>query len=98
MIVEGERDCIKMIQEGIPCVSIHGSILKDKQLELLTRCFNRSTKIHIGLDMDEAGRNGANKMLETLKPYYDRVDILDFPDGKDPKKFSGDEIRKIIKN
>lgn len=98
MIVEGERDCIKVNQEGIDCVSIHGTHLSEEQFRLLTASFNRSTKILIGLDMDEAGRRGCIELEKKLKNYFSDVKILNFPDGKDPKKFNGSELRVIINN
>ena len=97
MLVEGERDAIKMLQEGIDCVSIHGTSLKDEQFEMLINMPNL-TQVYIGLDMDEAGRTGAKLIRKKLKPYYDEVKILSFPDGKDPKKFNHQEMINIINN
>lgn len=94
MIVEGERDCMKMLQEGINCVSIHGTNIKSEQLTMIQSM--NPHHIYIGLDMDEAGREGSRKAVKQLADIAEDVRILEFPEGKDPKKFNGEQIRQII--
>lgn len=96
LLVEGERDCLKMLQEGIPCLSIHGThVSVNKAIKL--KSFN--VPIILGFDMDEAGRQAQSKAGQFLinSPYdIEEVFSVDFPDGKDPKKFSGSEMHKIL--
>lgn len=94
MIVEGERDAIKMLQEGIPCVSIHGTVLKQEQISMIRKMNPKVT--YLGFDMDKAGREACIKAYEQLSGEIGKIVILNFPDGKDPKKFNGKEIREII--
>ena len=96
MIVEGERDCIKMLQEGIPCVSVHGTIVKNEQIAMLRKMNPDIT--YLGFDMDDAGREACKKAYRQLSGELNRIFTLNFPDGKDPKKFNGQEIRKILDN
>ena len=94
MVVEGERDAIKMLQEGIDCVSIHGTSLKPEQKTMLKRI--NPSELYIGLDMDKAGCAAALKAYDALFSEIEHVYMANFPDNKDPKKFSGDEMRGIL--
>lgn len=100
MVVEGERDCMKMMQEGIPCVSVHGTSVKDEQIALLkkTGVLGGIERLFLGFDMDEAGNKAVEKAFARFSSEMDadRIYSLDFPDGKDPKKFNGDEIRTFM--
>jgi len=98
LLVEGERDCLKMAQEGIPCLSIHGTylgVLKATAIKML------NVPVVLGFDMDEAGRNAVKKIGQMLIDYpYDIMNVyyVDFPNGKDPKKFNREEMEKILYN
>lgn len=94
MIVEGERDCIKMLQEGMNCVAVHGTIIKNEQIAMLRKMNPDVT--YLGFDMDEAGRNACAKAYNQLSGELNKIYTLSFPDGKDPKKFNGQEMRKIL--
>ena len=94
VIVEGERDAMKLLQEGIDCVSIHGTSLKDEQIPMIKSLVPKT--LYLGFDMDKPGRTAAEKAFKLLKDEVDRVKILEFPDGKDPKKFNRDELLKIM--
>ena len=94
MIVEGERDAMKMLQEGIDCVSIHGTSLKQEQKTMLKMMNPR--EIYIGLDMDAAGCVAALKAQEALFSEVEQVHLVNFPGGRDPKKFSGPEMEGLL--
>ena len=87
---------IKMIQEGIPCVSVHGTIVKNEQIAMLRKMNPDIT--YLGFDMDDAGREACEKAYNQLSGELNRIYTLNFPDGKDPKKFNGQEMRKILDN
>ncbi len=94
MVVEGERDAMKMLQEGIDCVSIHGTSLKPEQKTMLKRM--NPSELYMGLDMDKAGCIAALKAYDQLFSEMERVYMVNFPDGKDPKKFSGQEMNEML--
>lgn len=105
LLVEGERDCLKMMQEGIPCLSVHGTYLKEDQLSLLREhsFFSSLKEVYLGFDMDEAGNEACNRSFNTLSKEidFDKIFVLNFPPDengskRDPKKFSGEEIRELM--
>lgn len=96
LLVEGERDCLKMVQEGIPCLSIHGTHLGDAKAISLKRL---NKPIILGFDMDEAGFEARIKAGTSLynSPFEMRdLYYVDFPNGKDPKKFNRIEMLNIL--
>lgn len=94
ILVEGERDAIKLLQEGFQAVSIHGTILKHEQLQIIRRI--NPKRVFLGFDMDKPGRDACEKIYNQLINEVNQVFILEFPDGKDPKKFCRDELKQII--
>lgn len=107
VIVEGERDCLKLKQEGIPCVAIHGTSLKDEQRIMLKRLgfFTQLKEVFLGFDMDEAGDRACEKVRETLcrEMDADRIWVLSFPpdesgNKRDPKRFCRQELLQIMED
>lgn len=96
VIVEGERDAIKLLQEGIDCVSIHGTSIKPEQRMMLKRI--NPDRIYLGFDMDAAGCRATRKAYDILLPEVNHVYVMNFPDMKDPKKFNASEIRSIMED
>ena len=95
VVVEGERDCLKLNQEGVPCISIHGTCLKDGQRVMLKSSgLLDKVDLYLGFDMDSAGDKAVEKCMEVLSGEMDadRIYVLNFPDGKDPKKFARKEL------
>lgn len=106
MLVEGERDCLKMMQEGIPCLSIHGTFIKEEQITLLRDegFFTSLKEIYLGFDMDNAGNDACSRGLKVLSQEidYTKIFCLNFPNGpkgekQDPKKFTGSQILELMK-
>ena len=100
VLVEGERDAMKLIQEGIPCVSVHGTYVKDEQRLLLksSGILPNLKELFLGFDMDEAGNEAVRKAFEifSFEMDADKIFALNFPDNKDPKKFCRKELLEII--
>lgn len=94
VIVEGERDAIKLLQEGIDCVSIHGTFLKDEQMRMIHQINPKN--LYLGFDMDKAGNDAVSTVYDKLFGKVENIYVLNFPDGKDPKKFNGGEIRTLM--
>lgn len=94
VIVEGERDAIKLLQEGIDCVSIHGTFLKDEQIRMIHQMNPKN--LYLGFDMDKAGNEAVSTVYDKLFGKVENIYVLNFPDGKDPKKFNGKEIKELI--
>ena len=92
-LVEGERDAIKMQQEGFPCVGTHGSCISDEQLRILSEL--RVNKLYFIYDSDNAGREGAKKsIINAQSKGFRAFDIC--PNGKDPKKYNRNEMLELI--
>lgn len=102
VLVEGERDALKLMQEGISCLSIHGTHVKDEQRLLLksSGILTNLKELFLGFDMDEAGCEAVRKAYKifSLEIDSDKIFSLNFPDGKDPKKFCREELLNIIQN
>ena len=94
VVVEGERDAIKLLQEGIDCVSIHGTSLKPEQRTMLKMMNPR--ELFLGFDMDVAGCVATGKAVKALFGEIENIDVLVFPDGKDPKKFGRDDLLRFM--
>lgn len=94
VIVEGERDAIKLLQEGIDCVSIHGTFLKDEQMRMIHQINPKN--LYLGFDMDKAGNDAVSTVYDKLFGKVENIYVLNFPEGKDPKKFNGKEIRTLM--
>lgn len=94
-LVEGERDSIKMQQEGFPCVGTHGSDISIEQLNILQDVGIK--KLYFIYDCDEAGRTGAIKSVDlALERGFRAYDIC--PQGKDPKKYNRKEMLELIES
>lgn len=94
VVVEGERDAIKLLQEGIDCVSIHGTSLKQEQRIMLKKM--NPKELFLGFDMDVAGCVATNKAVKALFDEMESISIMNFPEGKDPKKFNRSQLLAVI--
>ncbi|MBR4316679.1 MAG: toprim domain-containing protein, partial [Alphaproteobacteria bacterium] len=72
------------MQEGIDCVAIHGTFLKDEQRIMLKKI--NPKRLFLGLDMDKAGNDAVIKIFNELKNEFENIYVLNFPENKDPKK------------
>jgi len=94
VVVEGERDAMKLLQEGINCVSIHGTILKEEQRILIKKI--NPEKLFLGFDMDDAGNKATQTAFEKLSGEIEQCYVLNFPENKDPKEFNKNELENIL--
>ena len=101
-VVEGNVDVIRLYQLGIKnVVGMLGSVLKDKQLTLLSRFVEN---IVVVPDGDEAGRKTLAR-IETNNTFREKLNInistLKLPEGSDPDTFllnnSKEEFYKLEK-
>jgi DNA primase len=94
VVVEGERDAIKLLQEGIDCVSVHGTSLKDEQKTMIKKINPR--RLYLGFDMDKAGNEATEKAYNALIGEVEDLYVLNFPENQDPKKFNYNELNELI--
>lgn len=94
VLVEGERDAIKLLQEGISAVSTHGAKLTMEQMEIILSL--NPKEIYLAFDGDEAGRSATKKSLKMLEGKVNYVIPMNIPLGKDPKKFNGEEFLEFM--
>ena len=94
VLVEGERDAIKLLQEGFSALSCHGAKLTSEQMEIILSL--NPKEIYLAFDGDEAGRVATKKAFKMLENKVDYVIPMDIPIGKDPKKFNGEEFSELM--
>ena len=94
VLVEGERDAIKLLQEGISALSNHGAKLTLEQRDIVLSL--NPKEIYLAFDGDDAGRVATQKALKMLEGKVGYVIPMDIPVGKDPKKFNGSEFLQLM--
>ena len=94
-LVQGQRDAMKMQQEGFPCVGTHGSHVTFEQLSILRNVGCKT--ICIMFDGDIAGRQGAKNSIKLA--FEKGFKAYDFnPQAKDPKKYNRDQLLQLIRD
>ena len=106
VIVEGEIDCLSMIEAGIfNCVSVpNGASKGNQKLEYLDNCWNDfegCKKIILAVDNDEAGESLKQELARRLG--RERCFTVTYPDGcKDANdvllKYGKDQLKEIVSN
>ena len=82
VVVEGPRDCLRLLQYGIPAVAILGTGSWNTRKQNLLLSLDPH-EVCLALDSDDAGRNATKTIFKTLKKEV-AVDAFLWPDGKDP--------------
>jgi DNA primase len=95
VIVEGERDAIKLLQEGISTLSNHGAKLTEEQKRIIVSI--NPKEVYLAFDADSAGEKATKKALEMLNGKVNAVIPMQLPTGKDPKKFNGEDFKLLMK-
>ena len=92
-VVEGPRDCMKIVQFGGRAVAIIGSYVGPKKLQLIESL--DPPCIIIATDPDEAGDKARKYLLENISmiPVYEAK----FPEGRDPGNFTKKSYAKMMK-
>lgn len=95
IVVEGFFDSLAVHQAGYPAVvGLMGSTLSRYQADLLTRHFDRVVLL---LDGDEAGRQGAMSIAQTLGVHMS-VSAISLEDGRQPDQLTAGEIQHLLKS
>ena len=92
-LVQGQRDAMKMQQQGFPCVGTHGSHVSVQQLNIMR--FVGVKNVYLLFDGDNAGRQGAEKAVQLILSHGFRVYNID-PKDKDPKKYNRQQMLNLI--
>lgn len=75
---EGQPDCVKLWQEGIPAVTATGGVKKfDEDMAIQLKDKN----VYLCLDSDGAGQKEITRYYELLKKYATSVQIMELPTG-----------------
>jgi 5S rRNA maturation endonuclease (ribonuclease M5) len=95
ILVEGPFDVMRLWSYGVRnAVAVMGSALTPEQLSLAV---SSALRIHVMLDADGAGKSGARRICEQLKPYVS-VYTLELPKDKDPDELTCDEAWVTVSN
>ena len=94
ILVEGERDALKMQQEGFNAVGTHGSRFSEGQKKLLKK--HGVKTVCIAFDGDEPGRKATERVYNDIKDEFETFRI-NLPDGYDPKDYDVFEFLKLLK-
>ncbi len=98
ILCEGYMDVIALHAAGFPsAVATLGTAITPEHARLMKRYTKR---VLISYDMDEAGRNAANKAMRMLEEVGLEVRLLRMRDAKDPdefiRKFGQDAFRSVL--
>lgn len=94
ILTEGAREVMKLWQEGFPnSLAILGASMSDEQFLLLTKLAPK--KLLLMFDGDKAGRNIAQNVYEKTKELFN-VEIINLPEGVDPKQYDSNQFKKLI--
>ena len=93
ILVEGFVDVWNLALHGVyNVVAAMGTDLTPPQIKLL-RIY--AEEVIIAFDPDDAGRSGAERVAKVLQ-WGAQVRVLDLPNGRDPKNFDNQDIRKYF--
>jgi 5S rRNA maturation endonuclease (ribonuclease M5) len=100
ILVEGPRDCLRLLKAGIPAVAILGSQnFSDKKLTLILGMMDECKCLYVLPDNDVAGR-GMAKLIKGVASKYVKVKYLKLPREVDKKgkliKMDPDNMPKSI--
>lgn len=90
VLVEGFFDCMKISQEGFPCVALMGSTMTKPQEDLIAEHFG---SVILMLDGDEAGRNATETIRDKLAGRVFLVRTIELDDGRQPDQLTKREIQ-----
>lgn len=96
VLVEDWLSTLRLHELGINYLCLFGTNLKDEYIKVLAKIHELKT-VYIWLDNDEAGHKGAKEAQRSLEFYTD-LDIKVISTHKDPKMFSNEHIRNIIRS
>ena len=94
-ICEGEPDALVLWQYGIPALSVQSGVSNLSWLDTEYKNLERFSEIYLCLDGDDAGRDGAAKLVERLGRERCKVVTLPHKDANDCLKagVTAEEIR-----
>lgn len=93
IVVEGFFDTITVHQAGYAVVGLMGSTLSRYQADLLAAHFDR---VALMLDGDEAGRQGAMNIAQTLAARVS-VSVISLADGQQPDQLPPGDIQRLVR-
>ncbi len=96
VLVEGERDTLKLQQEGFNALGTHGTHLTKAQKNILLK--KGVKRVILAYDPDAAGQEAAKKIEKFIKDDFYEVTNLKLPNGRDPKTFGREEFLEVIKS
>ena len=96
VLVEGERDVMKLQQECIAAVGTHGNHLTFEQAELLRK--HGVKDLILAYDPDKAGRICSERILKEYSKSFNSILELKLEDGRDPKDYDGDLFRRLVED
>lgn len=97
VLVEGERDVMKLQQEGFNALGTHGTHLTQQQKKLLHEFGAR--RIYICFDGDRPGIEAAERVYSSIRTDFESVSIVRLPAEKDnPKMYSREEFLPFLRD
>ena len=89
ILVEGAFDALRLATYGVEATAIFGSNLSDNQIHKL--CESGAAQVLLAFDSDDAGDEATHKTTLRLKPYFNDIQRIPLPAGKDPGEMTKDE-------
>ena len=96
ILVEGEKDAMKLQQEGFPAVGTHGAHCTEGQRKLLK---DKGIKhVIVAFDGDRAGWTSSPKAVAALKATGIDATEVKLPEGRDPKHYDRTTFTLLLDN
>ena len=96
IVTEGQREVMKLWQEGFPnAVALFGVYLSKEQYALLSNL--RPRRISVMLDGDAAGYKLSESIANVIREWDNfEVRVIRTPDGRDPKNLNREELEALL--
>jgi len=94
VVVEGEFDALKLLENGIPAVALMKKVMTQGQRELLLYCFKPDVTVFLALDSDVSDRERWEREQE-LSVYFNMVKSVHICGVKDTGELSQEDVERL---
>lgn len=94
MVVEGEFDCLRFLENNVPAVALMKKAITDGQKELFARKVDKATRVYLMLDADVKPHEMEKRWCE-LSELFDDVKVIEVQGAKDAGECDGQSIRAL---
>jgi hypothetical protein len=93
ILVEGQRDALRLISNGIPALCVFGTNnIGDEKVSLV---MGLERRVYLMGDGDDAGREFNKRAKKLFREQGEMVKTISLPDGTDPADLDGQQIKDL---